>query len=407
MADGTEQKTLKLTFAPDAAFQRDLRKRVDDHFAAHRLDRGATPFMWLKSAFWLTLGYGSLLAAGLAPLPAPVAILLYLVAGFGMAAIGFNVAHDGTHGATASNKRINALASWTFDAMGVNSTNWRVAHNLLHHTYTNVPGTDTDLEPGAVLRFQPHARLYPWHRLQIVYAWFLYCFTALIWVYKKDVLQALSPHPRTGARTTASEWTRIVVGKVLHGLLFLALPLAFGPQHPAVAVGGYLGLMMVGGFTLAIVFQLAHVIEGVRFPEADENGRFERSFFEHEMLTTANFGASKICTFITGGLDHQIEHHLFPTICHIHYPQLSPIVAACARDHGLPYLHSGTFFQALASHARILQRLGRGQEVTSLAVPVPRDVCAPRVHDFPQPGVLGGSHGVGAAPGEDKVQRAA
>jgi linoleoyl-CoA desaturase len=373
VADGTEPSSrLKLTFPPDVAFQRDLKTRVDAYFAAAGLDRGATPGMWAKSAFWLLLAYGCLFAAGLAPVSAPVAIALYLVAGFGMACVGFNVAHDGTHGATASDKRVNTLASWSFDAMGVNSTNWRVAHNLLHHTYTNVPGTDTDLEPGAALRFQPFAKLYPWHRLQIVYSWALYCLTALIWVYKKDVLQALRPHPRTGARTTAKEWAQIFIGKALHGLVFLALPLAYGPQSAGVAVGGYLGLMMVGGFTLAIVFQLAHVVEGVRFPQPDDKGRLAASFFEHEMLTTANFGKSKLCTFITGGLDHQIEHHLFPTICHIHYPQISPIVAACARDHGLPYMHSGSFLQALASHARMMNRLGHGREVASLEVPFTR-----------------------------------
>ena len=379
MADGTEVSKLKLTFPPDAAFQRDLRTRVDAYFADHQLERGATGFMWMKSAFWLALAYGSLLTAGLAPIPAPAAIALYLLAGFGMAAVGFNVAHDGTHGATSSDKRVNTLASYAFDAMGVNSTNWRVAHNLLHHTYTNVPGTDTDLEPGAALRFQPYAKRYPWHRLQQFYCWTLYTLTALIWVYKKDLLQALRPHPKTGARTTAKAWGQIVVGKALHGTVFLGLPLAFGPQHAAVAVGGYVGLMMVGGFTLAIVFQLAHVIEGVRFPRPDDSGRLEHSFFEHEMLTTANFGKSKLCTFITGGLDHQIEHHLFPTICHIHYPALSPIVAACARDHGLPYLHSGSFFDALASHARIMARLGRGEDVESIAAPAPLVAADPQV----------------------------
>ncbi|MDP2343909.1 MAG: acyl-CoA desaturase [Deltaproteobacteria bacterium] len=377
MADGTEPTPkLKLTFPPDAAFQRDLRNRVDAFFAAEKLDRGATPAMWWKTAFWIALAYGSLLTAGLAPISAPLAIALYLVAGFGMACVGFNVAHDGTHGGTSSNKRVNTLASWSFDAMGVNSNNWKVAHNLLHHTYTNVPGTDTDLEPGAVLRFQPFAKLYPWHRVQIVYAWFLYCLTALIWVYKKDLLQALRPHPRTGAKTTAKEWAQIAIGKTLHGIVFLAVPLTFGPQSAFVAVGGYIGLMMVGGFTLAMVFQLAHVVEGVRFPRPDENGRLESSFFEHEMLTTANFGKSKLCTFITGGLDHQIEHHLFPTICHVHYPRLSPIVEACARDHGLPYMHSGTFLQALASHARMMNRLGQGREVASLEVPFNRAEAA-------------------------------
>lgn len=365
MSNGTQPQ--KLTFPADQSFQRELRTRVDAYFATNHLARGANVAMWLKSAFWMTFAWGSLMTAGLAPLPVPATIAMWMLAGFGFAAVGFNVAHDGTHGATSSNGTINQLAAWTFDLMGVSSSNWRIAHNLLHHTYTNVPGIDTDLEPGAVLRFQPFAKQHPWHRYQAYFAWFLYGFTGIIWIYKKDYVQGFRRHPRTGAKKTARDWTQILVGKALHTALFLGVPLAFGPHPVGVVLLGYLGLMVTAGFSLAIVFQLAHVVEGVRFPRPDDSGALEHSWYEHEMLTTANFGKSRLTTFITGGLDHQIEHHLFPTICHIHYPALAPIVQACAREHGLPYLHSGSFLQAVASHARMLDRLGRGQEVESLA----------------------------------------
>ncbi len=364
MSNGIEAP--KLTFPVDANFQRDLRARVDAYFQSNHLAKGANVAMWLKSVFWLTVAWGSLMTAGLAPMSVPASIAMWMLAGFGFAAVGFNVAHDGTHGATSSNGIVNQLASWTFDLMGVSSSNWRIAHNLLHHTYTNVPGVDTDLEPGAVLRFQPFATRHPWHRYQAYFAWFLYGFTGIIWIYKKDYVQGFRRHPRTGAKKTARDWTQILVGKALHTALFLGVPLVFGPHTVGVVLLGYLSLMVTAGFSLAIVFQLAHVVEGVRFPRPDGNGQLEHSWFAHEMLTTANFGRTAITTFITGGLDHQIEHHLFPTICHIHYPKLAPIVRACARDHGLPYLHSGSFVQAVASHARMLDRLGRGQEVESL-----------------------------------------
>ncbi len=365
MSNGTQPQ--KLTFPADQSFQRELRTRVDAYFATNHLARGANVAMWLKSAFWMTFAWGSLMTAGLAPLPVPATIAMWMLAGFGFAAVGFNVAHDGTHGATSSNGTINQLAAWTFDLMGVSSSNWRIAHNLLHHTYTNVPGIDTDLEPGAVLRFQPFAKQHPWHRYQAYFAWFLYGFTGIIWIYKKDYVQGFRRHPRTGAKKTARDWTQILVGKALHTALFLGVPLAFGPHSVGVVLLGYLSLMVTAGFSLAIVFQLAHVVEGVRFPRPDDSGALEHSWYEHEMLTTSNFGKSRLTTFITGGLDHQIEHHLFPTICHIHYPALAPIVEACAREHGLPYLHSGTFLQAVASHARMLHRLGNGVEVESLA----------------------------------------
>jgi hypothetical protein len=135
--------------------------------------------------------------------------------------------------------------------------------------------------------------------------------------------------------------------------------------------------------TLAVVFQLAHVLEGVRFPRPDAQGELGRGFMEHELLTTANFGTPWLCRYITGELGHQIEHHLFPMICHIHDSALSPIVAGCARDHGLPDLYSGSFLDALRSHTRLLRRLGQGEDVDLVAAPFPRDAASQRATAAP------------------------
>lgn len=195
-----------------------------------------------------------------------------------------------------------------------------------------------------------------------------------MWVYQKDFIQMSTPHPRTGEKYPASEWIKLFIGKGLHVGVFLVLPLTMGPQSVVVTVAGYLLLHGIGGFTLAVVFQLAHVVEGVRYPTVDaDSGMLPRGWVEHELLTTANFGKTPFCTFITGGLDHQIEHHLFPNICHIHYRAIAPIVKQCALDHGLPYLHSGSFFQALGSHARMLDHLGNGRDIMAVAAAVPRD----------------------------------
>ncbi len=378
MPDGSLTSTeappaARLRFPADSAFQRDLRSRVDAYFTDNGISKGANGKMWAKTSFWLTMAFGCLLTAGLAPISAALSHVLWIAAGFSFAGVGMNVSHDAIHGSTSSNKTINGLFSWTFDAVGVSSATWRIAHNLLHHTYTNVPGIDTDIEPGPTLRFQPHAKHYPWHRFQPIYVWFLYPLTSLLWVYQKDFVQMATPHPRTGERYPASEWIKLFIGKALHGTVFLALPLVYGPQAVATTIIGYLSLHAVAGFTLAIVFQLAHVVEGVRYISPDEANMMPRGWMEHELLTTANFGKTPLCTFITGGLDHQIEHHLFPNICHVHYRSLSPIVAKCAAEHGLPYNHSGSFFQAVASHTRLMARMGRNEEIESLAAPVERD----------------------------------
>jgi linoleoyl-CoA desaturase len=228
-----------------------------------------------------------------------------------------------------------------------------VAHNRVHHSFTNIIGADDDIEPGPWLRFHPDPSApRGFVRFQHLYAWFLYAFTGFAWVFVKDFRQLREQHAN---RTTIA---RVVAGKLLHVGVFIALPLALG-VGPLALVAGYGVMLATAGVTLAVVFQLAHVVERVTFPERPANGKVSLPWAEHQLRTTADFGRTKIATFFTGALDHQIEHHLFPRICHIHYANLAPIVAACARDHGLPYVHSGSFLAALRSHARTLRALGR------------------------------------------------
>jgi len=359
-----------LTFPPATGFQADLKARVDAYFAENKLSRGATPAMVLKTIFWLAFTWGSwglLLSQKIAfPFNLPV----WAATGFGLACIGFNIGHDAIHGAYSEKKWVNSLMSWSFDMMGASSCTWRVAHNIIHHTYTNIPGVDTDLEPGPTMAFYPQETK-PWHRFQHYYAWFLYCFIGVIWVYIKDFDQIRRADPLTGKKSTVGDYVMVAVGKVLHIGLLLVVPLVVIDAPLWQIIAGYALTLAVGGFTLAIVFQLAHCIEGVSFPQrpTDAN-RMPEAWAEHQMRTTANFGNTPLATFICGGLDHQIEHHLMPRICHIHYPRLSPIVAQTAKEHGLPYVHNGSFFNAVGAHARTLKRVGRGEasEMSPVAV---------------------------------------
>lgn len=359
--------TTKLTFASDAAFQRELRRRVDAYFVDNGIDKTADRAMWLKVAFWLVASAGLFAATILLPIPAIAAIALWTVCGFCLAVIEMNVGHDAIHGSLSKHKRVNALFSWTFDCLGASSATWRIAHNLVHHTYTNVPGVDTDVEPGPLLRFHTEAKRYPWHRAQAVYAWALYCLVSVLWVYQRDFALILQRHPRTGRRHPLSAWVALFVGKAMHIGIFLVVPLLFSAQSTTTTLLGYLGFHVAAGLTLSVVFQLAHVVEGVRSIRPVDDAHLPYGFMAHELMTTANFGTSPVLTFFTGGLDHQVEHHLFPSICHTHYAALSPIVAACAREHGLPYLHSGSFVAACVSHTRMLHRLGRGEDTNLLA----------------------------------------
>lgn len=342
----------------NTAFQRDVKARVDAYFAGGK-SRFATPGMVLKTLFYLggTAALLGVLSAGVLP-PWP-ALAVSLVLGALVAGIGFNVGHDAIHGAWSSNARVNALLARSFDLVGASSFYWAKAHNVLHHTYTNISGVDGDLEPGPWLLFYPRASTWRLHRYQHLYAMPLYCLTSIVWILKKDLSEALKPDLRTGKTATRLELLQLAAWKAVHFAVFLGLPLAFSGYPAWQVLVGYLAMHAVAGLCLAVVFQLAHVVEGVELRPGDASqGRLP--WAEHQLRTTADFAPNSAWVmFACGGLNYQIEHHLFARICHVHYAALAPLVEEAARAHGLPYVQNSSFWSACASHLRLMKRLGR------------------------------------------------
>ena len=343
----------------DTAFKVDLRTRVDAYFARTGKGRHADARMIIKTVAFLGAGVGlmALLLTGV--LPALAALPVVMLLGLVVAGMGFNIGHDAVHGSYSDHPLVNRVLGFVFDVLGASSYNWSRAHNIVHHTFTNVPGADHDLEPGPFLLLKPEPAPPLIYRLQHLFAFPLYAFTMIVWVFKKDFVQIFD-RSMTGRGATRRGALSMVLGKLLHFGLFLGLPVLLSPYTWWQVGLGYLAMLASVGFTLAVVFQLAHVVEGTQFPKADSERRLADGWATHQLRTTANFSqGSALASFFLGGLNNQIEHHLLPGVCHIHYPELAPVVRACAEDHGLPYLTSGNFFEALAAHVRTLYRLGR------------------------------------------------
>ncbi len=344
----------------DKTFHALLKVRVNAYFDEHHLSKYGDGRMVRKTLFWLgacAAVYATYLSGVLPPWGV---VALLALNGFVVACFGFNTGHDAIHGAYSRRPSVNWLLGGVFDLLGASSYTWSIAHNWLHHTYTNVPLVDSDLDPGPWMRFGPERRVYWFHRFQQLYMWPLYTLTTIVWTFKKDWLQIAERDPRTGKHAPPSAALGMVAGKALHFAVFLVVPALVAPYSLGIIVLGYFVSHMVSGVTLALVFQLAHVVEGPVYPRPDERGVLHTSWAEHQLRTTANFSAGRpLATFLVGGLNHQIEHHLFAGICHIHYPALSKIVRETALEFGLPYHEHESFFTALASHYRVMRTLGR------------------------------------------------
>jgi linoleoyl-CoA desaturase len=314
----------------------------------------------LLAALFVPLGL--ILAGGL---PGPLALALCLVMGLAMAGIGFGIAHDANHGAYSANPRVNAGLGLVFDLLGANGYMWRITHNVIHHTYTNIHGVDEDLEVSPLLRLSPHSPHRWFHRFQHLYAPFAYSMSTLNWVYWKDFdyFRRRRLGPYQDRRHPRGHVALLVGAKLLYYGWSVVLPLLVLDFSWWQILIGYLIVHLSGGLVLGVVFQLAHVVEQASQPLPDDLGRMPNGWLVHEMVTTANFSTrNRLLTWYVGGLNHQVEHHLFPRTCSVHYPRISGIVREVASKHGVPYHSNPTLWSAIRSHWRMLRQLGRPME---------------------------------------------
>ena len=345
-------------------FVAEIKAKVAEYFERTGLSQKANAAMKVKTvalfaAFFVP--YGLILANAVPPL---AMWGLTVLMGVALAGIGFGISHDALHGAYSDNPKLNAALGYSFDLMGASSYMWKITHNVVHHTYTNVHPIDEDLEVSPLLRLSPLAKHHRFHRWQHLYALAAYSMSTLNWVFWKDydyfTRKDIGPylnkkHPRADVAT-------LVVSKVFYAFWAIALPLMLVRVPLWQFALGWFTMHLVGGTILGVVFQLAHVVEQTQHPVPDDLGRMPNGWMVHEMLTTANFCVGNPwITWYVAGLNHQIEHHLFPKTCSVHYPAISKIVKEVTLKHGLPYYENTTFLGAVGSHLRILRRLGRAE----------------------------------------------
>ncbi|MBI1193954.1 MAG: acyl-CoA desaturase [Bacteroidetes bacterium] len=344
-------------------FLKALRENVNTYFEENKISRTADFRMGVKTAVMLSMFFAPLALIYAGVLPGAWALLLYAVMGLGTAGIGLGVMHDANHGSVSRRKWVNEMLGYTMNLVGGSSFTWKIQHNLLHHSYTNIYELDEDIHDKPFLRLSPHGVVKPHHRFQHLYALGLYCLATISWVTLKDFRQ-WNEYRKNGLAAKAGfeprkELIIMSVTKALYFSLLLVLPIVLG-VNPWIAVLGFVLAHAIAGFIITTIFQLAHVVEGPDHYVPHPSGTMENTWAIHQLGTTANFASgSPVVTWFTGGLNHQVEHHLFPHISHVHYRKLSHIVRQTAREFDLPYYEYSSLWTALKSHLRVLKALGQ------------------------------------------------
>lgn len=339
----------------------DLKERTNHYFLSNNIKRTGNKNLYVKSVILISSAVLTYAALIFFTLPGVVSLFLCLFLGLLLAAIGFNVMHDAAHGSFSTKKWLNDIMAYSLNIMGGNVYIWKNKHNVNHHSFTNMEGMDDDIDLAPWIRTIPSQKKYWFHRYQHIYWVLLYGATYILWVFITDFKRYFAK--RIGAtdlqKMSTAEHINFWLSKLLYFTLFLAIPVyKFGFLE---TFFGFTVMAFVCGFTLGIVFQLAHLHEDAEFllnNEKDDNLR--QDWVSHQASTTANFAIkSKMMFWFTGGLNFQVVHHIFPKISHIHYPVLNRLTKESCNKFKIKYVEYATFISALRSHVSYLKKLGR------------------------------------------------
>ncbi len=362
-----QQPIKALPFTQQLGFRRQLNNRVEAYFKSTNLPRRDVPAMYGKAVLFLggyAVVYALIITFGPQLHPALV-LALYAIWGFVIAGIGFNIMHDAIHGSFSNHPRINRLLGLSSELLGVSSFVWRHKHNVWHHTYTNIAGLDEDLETQGAFRLSPHDEWKPHFRFQHLYGPLMYALTGFSFLIRdfRVFFTGRSDPYHVYPTMTLRDRVTFVVGKAVFFTITLAIPMSV--LRWWLALAGWLLMLTVVSLILASIFQLAHVMEPAKFPEPSGDPlRVENEWAIHEVETTVNFAPNnRFLNFYCGGLNYQIEHHLFPHISHIHYPALATIVQQVCAEFGVKYHCYPRWRDALLGHFRTLRELGRSATV--------------------------------------------
>ncbi|MGI8600013.1 MAG: fatty acid desaturase family protein [Chitinophagaceae bacterium] len=345
----------------DHVFFASLKNSVEEYFKSNNLKKTGNWKLYSKTLILIPSAliiYVSLLAF---PMSAWIALPLCVLLGLIFSSIGFNVMHDACHGSYSSKKWVNNLLGLSLNALGGNAFFWKQKHNILHHTYTNIAGLDDDIAQSKLLRQSPAQEWMPIHRYQHIYLPVAYAMTIFMWVGVRDFDKYFKRkiHNTPIQKMNRQEHIIFWVSKIFYALFYVVVPIYFVGWLPWLI--GFTTMGIVMGIVLAYVFQLAHAVEGPEFEAVgDDDKVIETEWAIHQIKTTANFAPrNKWISWYVGGLNYQVEHHLFPRICHVHYPELSKIVKEQCEKFQLPYHSFDTMGKAIVSHTKIMKQLGQ------------------------------------------------
>jgi len=343
-------------------FFRSLKEKVDQYFSSQNMNTSGGRKLFVKGILQLCSAAILYTALVFFTLPLAISIVLCCLFGMNLALIGFNIMHEGGHQSFSKHAWINKAGIYVLNAMGGNSYYWKIKHNISHHTYTNVEGFDSDINLGFFMRLHKGQKHYILHRFQHIYWVVLYGLEYANWVLWDDFMRYFSGNissTHTHQKLSLKEHLIFWLTKLFYGAIYIMLPILMVGLLKALI--GFAIVCFVCGMFITVVFQIAHIVENTQFPAVNEStNKIEEQWAIHQVNTTSNFATgNRFISWLMGGLNFQVEHHLFPKISHIHYPMINRLVKETCLEFNIAYHEYPTMRKAFWSHLMHIKKMGR------------------------------------------------
>ena len=335
-----------------------LRNRVNLYLANsddHKIRRIASGKWLLFVGIYLASYFSFLFTSSLF-----LSVLCIVLVAISHVLMAINQGHENLHYSKNKNKILKKRYGFSFVLVGVNPGIWKLLHNQVHHHNTNIDQHDYDIEARGtlLLRFTKSQKKNKVTRFQHLYFPFVYSFLTIWWFFYKDTKymmhKRIYDHKLNVSTLTILEFLAL---KFLHLLIYIVIPIIV-KQDILLVLSAFLVMHLTQGLLLSLIFQPAHLVSKAKVYYLEKDNKIDHSWAFHQLMTTCNFGNdSRFLNYILGGLNFQIEHHLFPKVSHIHYKSISEIVQTTAQEYNYPYNNYRTYTKALRSHFDYLKML--------------------------------------------------
>jgi fatty acid desaturase len=353
-------------FSKSSKFWFELQSEVRNYFESKGISRKADWRFWLACVVFV-LAFVQLTVWWIRWASMPIAFVCGLI--FGLS--GFFIMHTGSHGGLGYSSAVNygISAAWNHFAWWHGSL-WLQHHVFGHHSYTGMLGKDPDVR-NAVPVARKHADQKP-ALLSEHQGWLSYLFLTLlpnqfvgqaivymVGLRRKKlfgmplIMQELPPlrHVLLSLLPVLSALLLVVYPLYLHGIVFIPSLLMYWT-----ALGVIYWATTFPNHDTEGVHDQAEIVKKLTETRADWEWA-KRDWGVLQLVNSSNFKLPGFLAQAMGGMNYQIEHHLFPSVHPMHYPELSKIVKRVAHKYQLPYLCYPTWFHALAANYKLLSRL--------------------------------------------------